>query len=128
MDRATVERRFKPTTRGYITRQSTERYKPATYNRFLKKTMDLVLDGYNVNYEVGIRFNKRIYEGGKRIEYYDTFVMAYVKLGHTLVDVITFYAVKRYIDRKLSIVRPTAKNGKYYGQMKKRYKLCKVKG
>lgn len=127
MDRVTIERRFKPTVRGYIIRSASGRYRPATYGRFLKKTMDLVLNGYKVNYEVGVRFNRRDYDEGKRVEYYDTFVMAYVKLGKTTVDVITFYAVKRYKDRKLSIIRPTDNTGRYYSQMKKRYKLCKAR-
>ena len=121
-----IRHKFAPGTKGYVLKDSTDAYRPATYSVFLDFVKGLEhTEGLNVSYVVANRKGPSYKFNGKTISNYDVFVIAYLKRYKRTVDKITFYAVKRYAGRKMTIVRPNSRNSDYYKEMKKAYRIYK---
>lgn len=113
--------RFPRKTMGYVVRDSSSAYRYSSYGVFLDFIKGLEKIGFNISYDIGVGKPITYRKDGKRTEYYDTFVYAHIKRGHTTVDLVTFYTVRKYTEKSMSIVRPNSKNGRYYKDMRKTY-------
>ena len=115
--------RFSPGVRGVILRKSTKAHKHTTYKTFLSLLQKLTSNGLKIDIETGSSKGPKYVMDGKRIDFSDSLVFAYVYLGHTKVDEITFYTVKKITNRdKETYVAPNMKNSENYLRYKKEYK------
>lgn len=126
MAQANTERhiagKFPPDTKGYVFRDNARAYRNGTYQMFLDYVHSLK-DAYgcSVSYVVGSRKGPTYKQNGKKIDCYDSYIIAYLKFGRYASDRIVFYTVKKYVDRKLHLAKPTNRDGIFYPEMKKKY-------
>lgn len=117
--------RFPDNTKGLILRKSNKAYRISTYGSFIDHIQELSLQGLGIQCEFGWNNGPTYKHKGKDVDCYDSYVMAYVRRGRYIVDEITFWTVKRYVNRKLHLVRPNAHNSWGYEDFRKKYRLLR---
>lgn len=118
-----VKRKFSPGTRGFMLRDSTGTYRPCTYATYLKTVDEMKYRYFSISYAVGSRKGPVKRYEGKITDFYDAYVMAYAQRNKYTLDRIVFYTVKKFVNGKMYIIKPNARNSPYYKDMKAKYRL-----